>query len=951
MALLNKPGNELLIDLINEANNLQLTPGMLVFGEPQVVDPPSPRNTDILATPTEELPMASAPVTFNYQRLDLNVLLGGLPKGFDEDEVGILTTADLLPLINDRFNLAMTVDDIVVESIVRNDTWPLNVTLTASPTSLTFVGSTTIRLEYGKPPGETSLFALFAISNSARQVYTEDLTNFDDFQGEQFPISSETNPIRFANTYGGLILGVRNSDETTGILIYRSDDGGVSWQMELRVGLTIVGKEAVMFKDGFYIAARNPLIDTDSNDEESSCGLYRIWWNGDFELVVDRAMDLPPGNGIDHLKMACNQNHLAVYAKGELHLTTNGVDWAKWPLPLVAANMSNPELTQWDMLAMTAARPTSDYPDYFYGVGRVSANEQTPGHHLAMIRFRVYAGETGPAISNLEVFYGSSESSNGLPYPWYDNTIEDGSAWSVGSVALHCTQSGNLLMGFGYLNQPDGNGVLMGSIWSCPEGSLDSAWTQVHAGNGVNQGRFLESGDVIIYYGSLNVMAGGTENMVYSELEGVDWFDDPAGNDSPFKAASTESSSVAVRNLDAGEIMFQEELPMHFNTTQTRPDLEWFEGSIHAGIQTSDARALLGGEFSAAGGQPLSTNVIKFNDFGAIDPDDPTSLIDPFFNPVVVGPVYALCEGGNGGGAFRYYIGGSITQVNGMSRPGLAAITISGTLDDNFASVDLRDANNLPATVRGVFIEPGSEKPYIYGDFVRVNNVIRRGIARLNLDGTLDESFNAGFTDPLTVVSYAQKIGDNILIGGANLPNYSTLVSDTGAVVAGNVFENKPPVVKALYYNNGWWVIYASSTLDGQNIGEFYNSASPALAAHSFGASPTGAAIQTVFGASIVRDYFSGDVLAINAQYDYESPGVKGQFGRDLQYFSLTSGSGMEPEYAPYDVDGRVNFVLESSYMHILYGVFTNIRESAYPRYYRKQRSNVARVNLEPPQA
>ncbi len=951
MALLNKPGNELLIDLINEANNLQITPGMLTFGAPQVVDPPAPRNTDIVATPTEELPTATGPTTFNYQRLNLNVLLGGLPKGFEEDETGILTTADLLPLLNDRFNLAMTEEDIVVESIIRDGMLPLSVTLTASATSLTYVGSVVLRLEEPKDTGGGTLAAAFFISNSTVQATTWDLEQYNNISGEEKPISSEFTPILFANSRAGLIIGVRNTDENNGVIIYRSDDGGSTWFMNVRAGLTLVGNDAVMFKDGFYVALRDSAIDPDSFDENAPCGVYRIWWNGDFIMVFERVMDLMGGHSIDRLQIACNEDYLVVYANGELHLTNNGVVWAKWPLPLDGGAIVDSTLQQWELMDLVAARPGTANSEYFYAVGKADDYSQSPGHHLALIRFRVYAGETGPAINNLNIEYGSGESTNGLPYPWYDATFENPLAWSIGSVALHCTLSGALLMGIGYLQTPSEGGILMGSIWRCPEDSLDNGWMRVHDGNGVNNGRFLENEDAIIFYGINNVMMGGTENMVYSDLEGSNWQDDPAGTESPFKANPQELSSVAARNTESGEILFQEEIPNREVTTQTLPAQQWFNGLIEAGIQTSDARALLGGQFETAADVLLNTNVIKLNDPAMIDPEDLSTLLDPFFNPVVEGPVLALCEGSNGGGSYRFYIGGAITQVNGFVRPSLAAITISGTIDENFAAVDLRDANNLPATVRGVFIEPGTDKPFIYGDFVRVNDVIRRGIARLNLDGTLDETFNAGFTDSATEVNYAEMFGTNVLIGGSNLPNETTLVAaDTGAVVVGNVFENKPAVKKVFFYNGGRWVVYAYSTLDGQHIAEFYSTLT-GLTARDYGAAATGAAIQVVHGASIVNDQFHGQILAINAQYNYESPGIKGQFGRDLQYFSLSSGSGVDAEYAPYDVEGRVNFIHEFSFYHILYGSFSHIREDGYPRYHRKLRSNVARMFLGQPEA
>lgn len=80
---------------------------------------------------------------------------------------------------------------------------------------------------------------------------------------------------------------------------------------------------------------------------------------------------------------------------------------------------------------------------------------------------------------------------------------------------------------------------------------------------------------------------------------------------------------------------------------------------------------------------------------------------------------------------------GDFTQVNGVTHYGVARLRADGTLDSTYAP-----APNA-AIVRAVALQSDG-KAIITGWFTQVDGLVRSTIARLNTDGTLDTSFGAG---------------------------------------------------------------------------------------------------------------------------------------------------------------------------------------------------------------
>jgi uncharacterized delta-60 repeat protein len=106
-------------------------------------------------------------------------------------------------------------------------------------------------------------------------------------------------------------------------------------------------------------------------------------------------------------------------------------------------------------------------------------------------------------------------------------------------------------------------------------------------------------------------------------------------------------------------------------------------------------------------------------------------------------------------------IGGSFTSYNGTSRNNIARLNNDGTLDNSFNNV----GTGANARVTTTAIQPDG-KIIIGGDFTIYNGTSRNKIARLNTDGTLDTSFNVGTGANNIVKTTSIQSDGKIIIGG-----------------------------------------------------------------------------------------------------------------------------------------------------------------------------------------
>jgi uncharacterized delta-60 repeat protein len=112
---------------------------------------------------------------------------------------------------------------------------------------------------------------------------------------------------------------------------------------------------------------------------------------------------------------------------------------------------------------------------------------------------------------------------------------------------------------------------------------------------------------------------------------------------------------------------------------------------------------------------------------------------------------------GNG----QLIIAGAFTSVNATNRMKIARLNIDGSLDTSF------DPGIGPDGVINAIALPSSGKLIIAGDFTHVDSAARQHIARLNPDGTLDPAFDPGLGPDDTIYALALQSSGTVIIGGA----------------------------------------------------------------------------------------------------------------------------------------------------------------------------------------
>lgn len=193
------------------------------------------------------------------------------------------------------------------------------------------------------------------------------------------------------------------------------------------------------------------------------------------------------------------------------------------------------------------------------------------------------------------------------------------------------------------------------------------------------------------------------------------------------------------------------------------------------GVQP-DGHIVIGGSFSTVRGAPRS-NLARLTSTGQLDTSfSPTSPSLP--------KILALNNG-------RILIYGTFTSVNSVARNNVAILNSDGTLDATFVT----DATTGPnAAVSAVAQQPDG-KFIITGSFTSVGTTPRWGIARLNANGSLDTTFDAGAgTAPSTSgINVATVLTDSSIAIGGSFTNFGIGTQSYLARVNGDGVSLAPP--------------------------------------------------------------------------------------------------------------------------------------------------------------
>jgi uncharacterized delta-60 repeat protein len=169
-------------------------------------------------------------------------------------------------------------------------------------------------------------------------------------------------------------------------------------------------------------------------------------------------------------------------------------------------------------------------------------------------------------------------------------------------------------------------------------------------------------------------------------------------------------------------------------------------GPVFAIALRGDGKIAMGGSFLSVDGSPRS-HIALLQSNGALD----TSFT-------------ASCNGDVRALAFlpdnRIVVGGAFTSVNNVTRPVVARLLANGQLDPSFQA-----PTNVTGLAYGIGIQPDG-KILVAGTLDRVDQLNVGRIIRLNPDGSLDTTFRTGVGAGFNVRALVLQPDNKILIGG-----------------------------------------------------------------------------------------------------------------------------------------------------------------------------------------
>jgi uncharacterized delta-60 repeat protein len=166
-------------------------------------------------------------------------------------------------------------------------------------------------------------------------------------------------------------------------------------------------------------------------------------------------------------------------------------------------------------------------------------------------------------------------------------------------------------------------------------------------------------------------------------------------------------------------------------------------------VVQADGKLLIGGEFTTVNGVGRN-RIARLNADGSLD-----TTFDP--GAGLTSPVYEAAVQADG----KVVIVGNFTSYDGEMRNRVARLNADGSLDTTF------DPGQGANGWVGTMALQSDGKVLIGGTFAMVGGQSRARIARLNDDGSLDTTFDAGTGPSAAVYAIAVQSDGKVLIGGA----------------------------------------------------------------------------------------------------------------------------------------------------------------------------------------
>lgn len=188
-------------------------------------------------------------------------------------------------------------------------------------------------------------------------------------------------------------------------------------------------------------------------------------------------------------------------------------------------------------------------------------------------------------------------------------------------------------------------------------------------------------------------------------------------------------------------------------------------GSIWQVAVQNDGKILIAGQFSSYNGSP-AISLARLNSDGSVDPsfNMGSGLYYQTWNLPYINALVLQSDG-------KILVGGTFISYNGVAATGFLRLNVDGSMDPTFNMGTGFSNGTMTPSVGAVRILPDG-KLLVSGGFYSYNGVNSKNVIKLNSDGTVDSSINFG-----TGLQYsAQKVdiqpdGKIIIISDSNIYN------------------------------------------------------------------------------------------------------------------------------------------------------------------------------------
>ncbi len=219
-----------------------------------------------------------------------------------------------------------------------------------------------------------------------------------------------------------------------------------------------------------------------------------------------------------------------------------------------------------------------------------------------------------------------------------------------------------------------------------------------------------------------------------------------------------------------------------------------FNSYVSSLAMQPDGKVIVGGGFTTYNGAAVNT-IVRLNTDGSLD--------NSFNGGNFTGNVMAVALQSDG----KIVVAGVFDTFNGISRNGIVRLNADGSLDSSFDP-----GTGFNGNVNTILVQDDG-KVMAGGSFSSINGTARSSIARLNANGSLDNSFNPG-------------TGFNAPTGPMSLPVQSIALQADGKVVVGGAFTSYNGISR-----NGVVRLHTEGSLDETfNTGTSFNSAVSSVA-------------------------------------------------------------------------------------------------------------------------